>query len=147
MSPSKKGWCRGFCWNITNYGPCYHHLIWARIMQNAECENPHSLYLMAVPMTVHHVEKCMNDLYWICDLYLSLFMLMQKSREHSSSFSKCSSNQGPTILKGLSRGWRVWYCHDELFMHSWECYFGVYLPCWFSNQERNTNIALCWMHN
>ena len=46
--------------------------------------------------------KCMNDLYWICDLFSSLFILIQKFCEHSSSFSKYSSNQGPRILGAVS---------------------------------------------
>ena len=51
----------------------------------------------------------MNDLYWVCDLFSSLFMLIQKFHKRSSSFSICSSNYGPRILNGRSSYWRVWY--------------------------------------
>ena len=40
-------------------------------------------------------------------IFISLFILIQKFRERSSSLSKCFSNQGWGILKGGSRGWRV----------------------------------------
>ena len=47
-------------------------------MQNAEGVDRHSLYITAVQMTVHHVEKYVYQLYWICDLFLSLFILIHK---------------------------------------------------------------------
>ena len=52
------------------------------------------------------------------NIFISLFILIQKFRERSSSLSKCSSNQGKGILKGGSRGWRVcillrWHLHIE----------------------------------
>ena len=106
MSPSKKRGCRFFCRNITNNGPCYHHRIWAHIMQNAECVDHHSISYSSANDCVSCGKECIKDLYWICD-FLSLFILIQKFWKFSSSFLKCSSNQGPRILEGRSRGWRV----------------------------------------
>ena len=36
------------------------------------------------------------------------------------------------------------YCRDELFMHSLECYFGVYFPRCFATREINTKVTLLW---
>ena len=34
------------------------------------------------------------------------------------------------------------YSRDELFLHSLECYFGVYFPRCFATREINTKITL-----
>ena len=36
------------------------------------------------------------------------------------------------------------YSRDELFLHSLECYFGVYFPRCFTTWEINTKITLSW---
>ena len=43
--------------------------------------------------------------------------------------------------------------NEILYILSWrtvyalrECYFGVYLPCWFVTREMNTKITLSWAH-
>ena len=38
------------------------------------------------------------------------------------------------------------YSRDKLFMHSLECYFGVYFPCCCATQEINTKITPLWAH-
>ena len=39
------------------------------------------------------------------------------------------------------------YCHNRLFMHSWECYFGVYCLHYFTTQEINTKITQTGAHS
>ena len=36
------------------------------------------------------------------------------------------------------------YSHDELFLHSLECYFGVYFLSGEVTREINTKITLSW---
>ena len=38
------------------------------------------------------------------------------------------------------------YCRDELFMPSFECYFSVYFPLYFTTPEIDTTIILSWPH-
>ena len=38
------------------------------------------------------------------------------------------------------------YSHNELFINSPECYFGVYFPRFFATREISTKITLLWAH-
>ena len=52
----------------------------------------------------------------------------------------------PPFQLRWSRGYNNVYACDELFMHSLECYFGIYFPCCSTTQEINTKITLKWVH-
>ena len=52
------------------------------------------------------------------------------------------------VIYGFVMSCKKWnmYSRDELFMHSLQCYFGVYLSHCFPTREINTKITPSWLY-